>query len=490
MRTQQQIGCSAAGLQTDTATAPRIEIDTRSGMPVGPKFWPRLLRGDVFRSNGADFLRANAVEFGDLVYFQNFGVRLLQCNHPELIQEMLVRDAGHHHRGLVMQRSRMVLGEGLLTSEEPLHMRQRRLAQPAFHRERIAAYGEVIGEFARRMTGQWTEAGVVEVHSEMLLLALRIVGKTLFDTNVEQEVESIAEAVDAFMGFLPLAFLPMSHLIQQLPLPLMRRIRRGQERLDTLFYRMIAERRASPEDRGDLLSMLLMATDEESQEQGYAERMTDRQVRDECLTVLLAGHETTANALTFALWLLATHPEVQQRAAAEAQQVLKNPSQDSLRGVSSEDYGRLPYLGQVFAEAMRLYPPVWVTARTAAEEYLWRGIRVQRGTILIAPQYAVHRDERWYPEPDRFDPERFTAVAKAARPRLAYFPFAAGSRQCIGEGLARMEGVLILATILADWELTPESGAGTAIAVQPAITLRPAGPVKLVVRRRQMPDSR
>ncbi len=490
MTTPPQIGRASAGLQTETATAPRIEIDARSGMPVGPRFWPRLLRGEVFRSNGAEFLRSNADEFGDLVYFQNFGVRVLQCNHPELIQEMLVRDAGHHHRGLVMQRSRMVLGEGLLTSEEPLHMRQRRLAQPAFHRERIAAYGAVIGEFARRMTGQWTEGGVVEVHGEMLLLALRIVGKTLFDTNVEQEVESIAESVDAFMGFLPLAFLPMSNLIQQLPLPLMRRIRRGQARLDALIYRMIAERRASPEDRGDLLSMLLTATDEESLEQGHAARMTDRQVRDECLTVLLAGHETTANALTFALWLLATHPEVQQRAAAEARQVLLDPSPGCMRAVSSEDYARLPYLGQIFAEAMRLYPPVWVTARTAAEEYLWRGIRVQRGTILIAPQYAVHRDARWHPEPDRFDPERFTVAAKAARPRLAYFPFAAGSRQCIGEGLAWMEGVLILATILADWELTPESGSPSALAVQPAITLRPAGPVRLVVRHRPMPGNR
>ncbi len=449
-------------------------------MPPGPNFWPRLLRGEVFRSNGAEFMRSNAAEFGDLVYFQNFGIRILQFNHPELVHEMLVRDAHHHHRGLVMQRSRMVLGEGLLTSEEPLHMRQRRLAQPAFHRQRIAAYGAVIGDFAQRMTAQWTDGAVVEVHGEMLLLALRIVGKTLFDTSVEQEVESIAAAVDAFMGFMPLAFLP--GLIQRLPLPLMRRIRSGQARLDALIYRMIAERRADPADRGDLLSMLLSARDEESMENGSAAQMTDQQVRDECLTVLLAGHETTANALTFALWLLAAYPEIQERAATEAWQVLAG------RSATAEDYAQLPYLAQVFAESMRLYPPVWVTARTAAEDYVYRGFAVRRGTILVAPQYAVHRDARWYPDPDRFDPDRFTAAAKAARPRLSYCPFAAGSRQCIGEGLAWMEGVLTLATILSDWELllTHDFAQGSArqITVRPAISLRPAGPVRIALRRR------
>ena len=210
--------------------------------------------------------------------------------------------------------------------------------------------------------------------------------------------------------------------------------------------------------------------------------MTDQQVRDECLTVLLAGHETTANALTFALWLLAAYPEIQERAATEAWQVLAG------RSATAEDYAQLPYLAQVFAESMRLYPPVWVTARTAAEDYVYRGFAVRRGTILVAPQYAVHRDARWYPDPDRFDPDRFTAAAKAARPRLSYCPFAAGSRQCIGEGLAWMEGVLTLATILSDWELllTHDFAQGSArqITVRPAISLRPAVPVRIALRRR------
>ncbi len=465
---------------TTAFVSPDIRFKPGARQPDGPAFWPRLLRGDVFRQNAADFLEANARQFGDLVHFETLGIRVLQFNHPTLVQEMLVRDAPHHHRNMVMQRSKMVLGEGLLTSEEPLHMRQRRMAAPAFHRQRIAAYGEVITHFTRQMTSQWQDGATVDVHAEMLLLALRIVGKTLFDTNVEQEVGKIAAAVEAFMGFMPLAFLPFPDLMVKLPLPAMRRIRDGRAGLDELIYRMIRERRADPADRGDLLSMLLAAVDEEAPTKAPAAKMTDQQVRDECLTVLLAGHETTANALSFALRLLAGHPEIQEQLAAESYDVLGD------RLATAEDYTRLNMAEKVFAEALRLYPPVWVTARTAAETYEYRGISIARGTILVAPQYAVHRDPRWWPNPDRFDPERFTAAAKAARPRGAYFPFGAGNRQCIGEGLAWMEGVLALATIARHWQLLPLQGGMGPIPIAPSISLRPQGAVPLQVRRRAL----
>ncbi len=440
--------------------------------------WPRLLRGGPFRQDAASFLRENAQEYGDLVYWQTFGVRILQFNHPDLIQEMLVRDAPHHHRNLVLQRSKMVLGEGLLTSEEPLHMRQRRLSQPAFHRQRVSAYGAVISHYARLMTESWASGSVLDVHAEMLLLALRIVGKTLFDTDVESEVHKIAAAVDSFMGFLPLAFLPFPNLVQRLPFPILRRIRRGREDLDALIYRMIAERRADTRDRGDLLSMLLASVDEEAGSTGNHARMSDRQVRDECLTVLLAGHETTANALSFALRLLSDHPEVQDELAAQCRRVLDG------RAPGAEDYAQLTLAEQVFSEALRLYPPVWVTARTAAESYRYHDISIEKGTILLAPQFAVHRDPRWWPDPNRFAPARFTATAKAGRPKLAYFPFGAGSRQCIGEGLAWMEGVLALAAIAQDWRLSPPAGKPAPIRLAPSISLRPKGPVPLLVERR------
>ncbi|MGC2401381.1 MAG: cytochrome P450 [Acidobacteriaceae bacterium] len=451
------------------------QISIRGRFPDGPGFAKRLLTGEVFRSTAAGFMLSNARRFGDLVHFTGLSRHIFQFNHPELIEDVLLRDAARHHRGLVMQRAKLVLGEGLLTSEAPLHLRQRRLAQPAFHRLRIAAYGQVISGFAAEMTARWESGTVVDLQPQMLLLALRIVGKALFDTNVEAEVHEIAEAVDSFMGFLFLAFMPFPELALRLPLPAVTRIRRGQAYLDSLIYGMIAERRKDPRDRGDLLSMLLAAVDNDEGTGG----MSDRQVRDECVTVMLAGHETTANALSFALWELARNPEVQEKLHQECRAVLDR------RMPCAEDYPRLGYAAQVFAEVLRLYPPVWVTARTAVEAYSYRGTVIPKGAILLAPQILAHRDPRFWERPMEFDPRRFSEENKSRRPRFSYFPFGAGTRQCIGEGLAWMEGVLILASIVRDWRLSLPQGAPAELPLWPAISLRPRGGVRLRLERRE-----
>ena len=400
---------------------------------------------------------------------------MLQFNHPELIADMLVRNERLHHRGAVMQRSRAILGDGLLTSEEPTHMRQRRLAQPAFHRARIAAYGEMIAAATAQTTASWEGKRETDVHADMLLLALRIVGRTLFSMDFGDDVGSIASAVEAFQTFLLLAFFPMPHLVQRLPVPALRRIRDGRKRLDGLIYALIAERRADPRDRGDLLSMLMASVEAEDDGEN---RMSDVQVRDECVTVLLAGHETTANALSFILWQVACHEELQEELAAEAKRVLNG------RLPTADDYARLPFTEQVVAEGLRLYPPVWVTGRTANEVYEYRGMQIRKGDFLLAPQIAVHRDPRFWEEPLRFDPSRFTKEAKASRPKLAYFPFGAGSRQCIGEGLAWMEGVLALAVMVGQWRVRLPEGERGGVALEPSVTLRPKGPVRLRLERR------
>ncbi len=425
----------------------------------------------------------NAQIYGDLNFYRVLGRDLFQLNHPELIADFFTRDAPNHHRNVVMQRARDVLGHGLLTSEEPLHMRQRRLAQPAFLRERIAGYAEVIGRKTIELASHWPEDGVVDVHRAMLELALRIVAKTLFDLDELQDVGAMASAVDAFMSFLPLSFVPFADQVQRLPLPAMLRLQRGKAHLDQLIYGMIAERRADPVDRGDLLSMLLQATDTEDAQRasGAAEvtRMSDQQLHDECVTIILAGHETTANALSFALHLLARHPEVQERMHAEAWTVLGE------RLPSAEDYGRLTLATQVFAEAMRLYPPVWVTARTCVRPYRIAGYTIPAGATLMAPQFAVHRDPRFFPDPDRFDPSRFTPEGKASRPRLSYFPFGGGNRQCIAEGLAWMEGTLALAVLARDWTFRLPPGAPQEPALKPAVSLRPRHGIPVQVRRRR-----
>jgi cytochrome P450 len=324
------------------------------------------------------------------------------------------------------------------------------------------------------MTSRWQSGTVVDMHPEMLLLALKIVGKTLFDTNVEGEVQQIAAAVDSFMDFVYLAFLPFSDVVMQLPFPAVKKIRRGQAYLDGLIYKMIAERRKHPEDRGDLLSMLLAAVDNDEGTGG----MTDKQVRDECVTVMLAGHETTANALSFAMWELARNPDVQERLHQECRAVLGE------RLPLAEDYAQLGYAAQVFSEVIRIYPPVWVTARTAIKEYAYRGTVIPRGSVLLAPQIVAHRDPRFWERPMEFDPERFSEANKQRRPRFSYFPFGAGTRQCIGEGLAWMEGVLTLATIARSWKLSLPEQAPAELPLQPAISLRPAGGVRVRIEHR------
>jgi cytochrome P450 len=461
-----------------TAVALDIHPGRSKRYPAGPPFLPRFLSGRMFRQNAIESMSATARTYGDFVHYTIFGRHIYQLSHPDLIEDFLLKDAGKHHRGIVMQRAKVVLGEGLLTSEEPLHMRQRRLAQPAFLRQRIAAYGEVIGQNAAAISQRWESGKIRDLHDDMLELALRIVGKCLFDLDVQsqEEVKKISAAVDAFMDFLPLAILPFSEQIQRLPLPAMKRIRKGQADMDAIIYSMIDERRKAPGDRGDLLSMLLEAVDPED----TTARMSNQQIHDECLTIMLAGHETTANALSFALWLMAKHPDVQLRLHEEAAAVLGN------RAPTADDYGRLPYATQVFSETLRLYPPVWVIARTCIQPYEIAGYRIPRGAVLVASQFVVHRDARFYPDPLRFDPERFAAEKKdtaKARPRFAFFPFAAGSRQCIGEGLAWMEGVLSLATIARDWRVSQAPGSPVEIPINPAISLRPKHGVPLIVER-------
>ncbi len=451
---------------------PQIQRKAGSSFPPGPTLIERALAGDLFRLNPLPFIDRIARQHGDLVHMRAAGRDVLQCNHPELIGEMLITHSRFHHRGLVMQKAQFVLGKGLLSSEDPHHMRQRRLAQPAFHRDRIAGYGRIIGNYAREAIAGWRNDSVFDLAGDMQRLTLRIVGKTMFNNDMESENKRIAGSIDAFMAFLPLAFLPRTDLIVQLPIPMMNRIRQSRQELDTLIYGLIRERRADAEDRGDLLSML-MATQDEEEGTGA---MTDEQVRDECVTALLAGNETTANGLSFALWLIASHPAMQERLQTEAQDVL------GTRSATAEDYPKLPLAHACFAEAMRLYPPVWTIARTAAERYEWRGFDVPVGTLLLAPQWFAHRDPRFHGEPEAFRPDRFLNGEREAQPRFSYFPFGAGNRQCIGEGLAWMEGVLILATIAREWTLLPE-GPGEAIPLDPKVTLRPKHGVRLRIRR-------
>lgn len=440
-------------------------------IPAGPRSRIpfRFLR--TLQNDPIPFFTRLAREYGDASAFRIGPQPIWFFNHPDLIREILVTQHRFFHKSRVLQRSKIILGEGLLTSEDPLHIRQRRLAQPAFHRERIGWYAEVMIDRAAVLRDRWRDGEVLDVHHEMMRVTLAVVAKTLFDAEVEEEADEIGAALTSLVDMFPMLMNPFADLLQKLPLPRTIRFQRALRRLDRTIYAIIRERRASGADRGDLLSMLLVAVDEEGDRTG----MTDLQLRDEAMTLFLAGHETTANALAWTFYLLAQNPESRERMERELDEVLGG------RTATPADYARLPYTEMVVAESMRLYPPAWAVSRLALEDVTIGEWRVPRGAVVVASQSVTHRDARWWPEPDRFVPLRHTPEAKAARPRMAYFPFGAGPRICIGEGFAWMEAVLILATLAQRWRLELVS---RNVRPQASITLRPRGGIRMRVVER------
>ena len=421
------------------------------------------------------FLGALAEQYGDIVRVPLGPETLYLFNHPDLVHDVLVTNHRNFHKGRGLERAKMLLGEGLLTSEGEFHLRQRRLSQPAFHRQRIAAYGTTMAAYAANRRDRWHAGQVIDAHREMMGLTLAIVGKTLFDADVEHEAGEIGEALTTTFESLNIwFFLPFGELLERLPLPTTLRFRKARARLDATIYRLIEERRRSGADRGDLLSMLLLAQDTE----GDGGRMTDLQLRDEAMTIFLAGHETTANALTWTWYLLSEHPDIEARFHAEIDSALGG------RVPSVEDLPRLPYTRMVLAESMRLYPPAWTVGRRALAPFDVRGYTVPARSIILLCQYLMHRDARWFPDPARFDPDRWTPERQAERPRFSYFPFGGGPRVCIGEQFAWMEGVLLLATIAQRWQLRLVPG--HPVALQPIITLRPKYGMKMAVVDRHL----
>jgi cytochrome P450 len=402
------------------------------------------------------------------------GEHLFIASDPSVIKDVLVTHNQNFHKSRGLERMKILLGEGLLTSEDAVHLRQRRLMQPAFHRDRVAAYASTMVSYADRVRTGWSDGATLDVALEMSRLTLLIVGKTLFDTDVESQARDVGDAMSGLMNSFWTLMLPFGDTLERLPIPRLRRGRKARERLDAIIYGIIGERRASGGDRGDLLSMLLMAQDDEDKGRG----MTDRQVRDEAMTIFLAGHETTANALTWTWYLLSQSPDIERRLHEEIDRVLAG------RLPTVADVDRLPYTTRVVTESMRLYPPAWLVGRRAVNEYSIGGYAVPPRSIVVMSQWIVHRDPRHYPEPERFDPDRWTPAFKAALPRFAYFPFGGGPRQCIGESFAWMELVLVLATIAQRWrfDLVPDHP----VVPQAAVTLRPKYGMKMMARVRDL----
>ena len=444
--------------------------------------------------------------YGNISQYSFMGTPIIFLNDPRYIQQVLVTDAQHFVKERTVRRMKVLLGEGLITSEDPIHIRQRRIAAPAFHRQRIAAYGEQIVSIAASHRDQWQAGQSLDIGAASMALSLEIVARTLFDTDVTPDVRAINDEVNTIMGLYNfIVTFPRIESFLHLPIPGIVKFRKSKARLDAVVNRLIAEHRRSGGDKGDLLSMLLASkyeTDDPAsqthQQTGMsdAQGMTDSQVRDEVLTIFLAGYETVANALTWTWYLLSQHPEVEKKLHAELDTVLgiapepgvpcpdsrtwEGPPQNrplKQRLPTLADYPSLRYTEQVFAESMRLYPPAWAMGRMSTREVHLGPYNIPAGAHVFFSQYIMSRTPEYFPDPLRFDPDRFTPEARAARPKFTYFPFGAGSRQCIGESFAWMEGVFSIATIAQRWRME-YLGANPPVP-QAKITLRPRDPLMM-----------
>jgi cytochrome P450 len=418
--------------------------------------------------------------YGNIAHYRFMGTPIVFLNDPRYIQQVLVTDAQHFVKERTVRRMKILIGEGLITSEDPVHKRQRRIAAPAFHRQRIAAYGERIVSIAQSHSDQWQPGQRIDIAAASMALSLEIVARTLFDTDVTPDIRAINDEVNTIMGLYNfIVAFPRIESFLHLPIPGVVKFRKSKARLDAVVDRLIAEHRRSAVDKGDLLSMLLRSTYETTDAETAAgkqpERMSDDQVRDEVLTIFLAGYETVANALTWTWYLLSQNPEVEAKLHAELDNVLGTGNQQRLPTLA--DYPNLRYTEQVFAESMRLYPPAWAMGRMSTREIHLGPYNIPAGAHVFFSQYIMSRTPEYFPDPLRFDPDRFTPEAKAARPKFTYFPFGGGSRQCIGESFAWMEGVFSIATIAQRWRMVYLST--TPPVPQAKITLRPRDPLMM-----------
>jgi len=436
--------------------------------PPGPK--PHFLIGNIplASRNPLAVFSGWAREYGDIFYYRAGWLHVYFLNHPELIESVLVRHPQNFWKDPVIRNSRWLFGESLLTSEGEAWKRQRRLAQPAFHRERILSYAGVMTQYTEQAIADWEDGAALDIHQEMMRLTLSIAVRTLF--NVEPEgTREISGALNVLTRNFAGAWMMLPSFARMLPRPGLLEFRRAVRKLDDTVYQIIGRHQRNG-DSGDLLSMLVQARDEDGSQ------FSDQQLRDEVMTFLLAGHETTALALSWAWHLLAENREAAQKLHEELKRVLGG------RVPTIADLPLLKYTEGIVKESMRLYPPAWAVGRTAICEFELAGYRIPKGASVVASQWVMHRDSRFFAEPMKFDPGRWLRDESRTLPRFAYFPFGAGPRQCIGASFALMEAVLVLATIAQKFQVAAVPS--HPIEPLPTITLRPKHGVWVELRRR------
>ena len=441
-------------------------------------------------------------EYGDISHFKFGGQHIYLINHPDYIKDVLVTYNNNFIKSRGLQLAKRILGEGLLTSEGELHHSQRQLIQPIFQPDEISKYANIMTDYAQDISSRWNDDhhDTIDIHREFMHLTLAIVSKAFFNVSIEEsETKEIDQYVTTLIEYFNRARIPFAGIIEKLPLPNNMRFRHAKKQLDTIIYRIIDSHRRNSNSNHhhnkqdgsyphkDLISLLLqgqidayISANENNKSankrnnnkiDNIINTNNKQQLRDNVTTIFLAGHETVANALTWTFYLLSQNPKEEKMLHNEVDSVLDDDNNDDHRVPTVKDIPNLEYTERVFAESMRLYPPAWAIGRQAMNDCKIGDYVIPAGSSILMSQYLMHRDPRYFPEPERFDPERWNPQEKAKRPRFSYFPFGGGPRSCIGEPFAWMEGILVIATIARRWKMTiiPEHP----VILQPLVTLRP-----------------
>jgi cytochrome P450 len=472
--------------------------------PPGPNY---KMPGKLIRQFIHDPIRTLSTisqKYGDISYF-TLGPKqhVYLINNPNYIEKVLIYDHRNFKKGKRLQVAKNLLGEGLVTSEGDFHNRQRRLIQPIFHPRQIISYANIMTNYAIRFRDRWKNEDIVDVSQEMMELTLGIICKSVLNYDIESEAKQVGKALTITRNYSRRLQSPIGHILDKIPiLPAPKGAREAIKELDSMVYGLISDRRRRHQQDGsdnkrfdDLLSRLLEAQDSnlagpaslDSAQSSSNGKMSDIQVRDEVMTIFIAGHETTANALTWTFYLLSQYPNVEKKLHDEIDSVLGGIDRKNGHAVTkiptTEDIPKLQYTEKVLRESMRIYPPVWTMGRYVENDYQVGEYTIPAGSSILMSQYVMHHDPRYYEQPEQFNPDRWTSKFKTDLPRFSYFPFGGGIRGCIGEPFAWMEGILIIATIAQKWtmRLVP----GQQVKLDPAITLRPKHGIKMKLIRRK-----
>lgn len=439
----------------------------KSKLPPGPKPIIPLRNLFEFRKDSLSFLKKIADEYGDIVHFKLGLYRIVLLNHPDFIKQVLSTHNDNFVKGRPLEMAKELMGEGLLSSEGEYHKEQSRIIQPAFSRKMMDQYAPVMTFYANNLMKKWSDGMTIDVLSEMVEMSMEIAGKTMFSIDIKKEVPEIAQALEKITVLFKRISLPFSEYLIKLPLPSTYRFYKAKAQIDDVIYQIINARKKSRLDNGDLLSLLLSTKS----------ALTDKQIRDEALTLFLTAFDTTSLALSWTWHLLSENPGADHKLHNELDNVLKG------RLPTTDDIPKLVYTKKVFAESMRLYPPIYIIARQALKEFSISNYKIPEGSLVLMSPFLIHHDKRFHNDPERFNPDVWSKKNSYHQSRFDYFPFSRGARSCIGQHYAWLEGVLVLATIAQYWrlEIVPDNP----VEIDQLINLRPKNGLKMKLSGRK-----